>query len=121
MGNDMSELVYEAGEVPGMNEKVRQSVQSALDLLLYGEDDVDLKPTAIALLKDALGNATPSRESSDELAALGAKYLGMDLREFADAVGAQYEHGVVDPVLAAAHALLKSFAGSVVSQARGDK
>lgn len=62
--------------------------------------------------------ATPSRESSDELAALAAKYLGMDLVTFRDSTG--YAEGYSDECEAIL-ADIKRLAGSVVSQARGDK
>lgn len=59
-----------------------------------------------------------SRESSDELAALAAKYLGMEAAELyrlveRDAHSEPRANDVFDDI--------KRLAGSVVSQARGDK
>lgn len=63
---------------------------------------------------------TPSRESSDALAALAAKYLGMEQIDFAVSLGLPVLPVDVDPVVQV-FADIQSLAGSVVSQARGDK
>jgi Lar family restriction alleviation protein len=77
-------------------------------------------PELAGLMNEALAAATPSRESSDELAALAARYLGMTEAGFVSSVDDldQKERRLN---LAGLLAEIKRLAGSVVSQARGDK
>lgn len=71
-----------------------------------------------SLLVAERNGATPSRESSDELAALAARYLGMEVTDFALHTNSVDPR---DPNLVKTFEEIKRLAGSVVSQARGDK
>jgi hypothetical protein len=127
MGNDMSET--EQDEDPTIIEAIR-AWHEAMDLgpgphevrigphilLLYGST----MQKGMAAAVQAYRPSTPSRESSDELASLAAKYLGMSDGDFAHTLGLHelaFEQGVRREVFTD----IKRLAGSVVSQARGDK
>jgi hypothetical protein len=60
---------------------------------------------------------TPSRESSDELAALAARYLGMEVTDFALHTNSVDPR---DPNLVKTFEEIKRLAGSVLSQSGGD-
>lgn len=100
MGKTMSEF----GEIS------RELYAWAEDDIVPGDLQVLTRNAALAIDHLELRLATPSRESSDELAALAAAYLGMSEEDFGRSVS-------VDEVFTD----IKRLAGSVVSQARGDK
>jgi N-acetylglucosamine-6-phosphate deacetylase len=106
--------------VPGIDDKLPN--QDLIESILFrrsleGTLAGGTLPTAREIAEALALVATPSRESSDVLAALAAKYLGMD-DEVLDSLLSTKLNFVDRAILASD---IKRLAGSVVSQARGDK
>jgi hypothetical protein len=71
-----------------------------------------IEPIIAALLAGRELISTPSRESSDELATLAAKYLGMSDAELYQLINSRRALGIED---------IRRLAGSIVSQSENDK